>query len=531
MNKQPFVITFSLVGLVSVCASQTSLLSQTIASPKDCPAASNLLPIETSKKTGFYENFNYQTRNISSDSNIVKFQTTKYDFVFCRANNNWSVQPGTLASELQAPKNDNWYQKELANPQFKTINFNGKNYQYRVILEPNPFLSRQTRTEAQKVIFELISPDNKKPQRQILYTLAQVKQEKIGSNLGVPRITAALKYDKRLFWSIASEQGEGFNGIGTIVSYDPQNNSSIIIQPEQLKRQQITDLAITGNSNNPTLWMGTKISGEGNPYLPGMGLVAYRPEPGNFKSGTIKYYNVNNSAIVGAIPEKLKPDNDKLWVATGNGICNLNWQSPDEPQSWNCQRFAVVTKLPKAGVALYNSSTAKNSTTTLLPDNNQENLEVLWFAPLNTQNYRGRYEVVYPQGFTTTLNDQGITLLPQEVEEIRAKIQPGKYPFYWIGTESHWNGSRFVRGLDEVALNAFGGGPRGITSNRVQANHRLDSYAIRGDFDLLNLSEKSTSVKYYSGWIDDANLKLYLTTIPQKLPDRLQANPLDAIAK
>jgi hypothetical protein len=38
-------------------------------------------------------------------------------------------------------------------------------------------------------------------------------------------------------------------------------------------------------------------------------------------------------------------------------------------------------------------------------------------------------------------------------------------------------------------------------------------------------------VKYYSGWVDDTNIKLYLTTVPQQRPDAPQPNPLEAIAQ
>lgn len=531
MSKQSTIAFFSLVGLLSACSSQTTLSSQTIADTTNCPTDAPL-PIEFSQKQGYYENFRYQVRNIISEDNIIKFQTSKYDFVFCRGNKKWAVQPGTLPSELQPTMDGAQYQKELANPRFKTIDFNGQTYQYRVLLEPNPFPSEQIRTEPQKVVFELISPGNKQPQRQTLYTLNQVRQEKIGQSLGVPEITAAIKHDNRLFWSVASEQGEGTNGIATIVSYEPEKNTSIIIQPEAVKRQQITDLVITGNSNNPTFWMGTRISAEGNPYLPGMGLVAYRPEPGNLRSGSVKFYQVYNSPIVGAIPDKLKLENEQLWVSTGNGICQINWQAAEDFKSWSCQRFAVVTKLQKEGIPLYSSSTNKTQAATLSPTtNNEETAEVLWFSPLNYQTGKGRYEVRYPQGFTVTLDEQGAEFFSEEVEQIRTKIQPGKPQFYWLGNEWHWDGLRFVRGLDEVALNLVGGGLRGISPSRVDPNLPINSYAIRGNFDLLNLSRKSTSVKYYSGWVDDTNIKLYLTTVPQQRPDAPQQNPLEAIAQ
>lgn len=536
MFKQPIITLFSLAWLLNSCTAATQQSSPSIAKVEDCLTSSTPLQIPVSRKNNYYENFEYHIRNIVPEEKIVKFQTANYDFVFCRGNNRWAVQPGTLPSELQPAKDGSQYYRDLANPQFKTIDFDGNSYKYRVILEPNPFPTEQTptgqtRKEPQKVVFELISPASKQPQRQTLYTLNQVKQEKIGASLGVPRITAVVKYNNRLFWSIASEQGEGASGIATIFGYDLQKQESTIIQPEAVKRQQITDLVITGEASTPTFWMGTQISGEGNPYLPGMGLVAYRPQPGNIKSGSVKFYDVNTSPLVGAIPEKLKLDNDKLWVGTGNGICQIKWQSADDFKNWSCQRFAVVTNLPKAGFPVYSSATSKNPAATLSPVNNEEMLEVLWFFPVDYQTRKGRYEVRYPQGFTVTLDDQGVNFFSKEVEQIRAKTQPGKHTFYWVGNEWHWNGARFVRGLDEVASNYVGGGARGIGSNRTEPNRPPNSNTIRGDLELLNLSQKSTSVKYYSGWIDEANIQLYLTTVPQDYPDVYRPNPLDAIAK
>jgi hypothetical protein len=81
-----------------------------------------------------------------------------------------------------------------------------------------------------------------------------------------------------------------------------------------------------------------------------------------------------------------------------------------------------------------------------------------------------------------------------------------------------------------VAQNEFGGGPRGIGSDRYQG--RVNNWnAIRGDLDLLSLSQKSTSVKYYSGWVDEEKLNPYPTVIPQERPTNPQPNPLKAVAK
>jgi hypothetical protein len=92
--------------------------------------------------------------------------------------------------------------------------------------------------------------------------------------------------------------------------------------------------------------MGTNISGEGNQYIPASGLVAYRPDSQNLSSGAVTSYNVNNSPLVGAIPDKLRLEDDTLWVSTGNGVCKLKWQAADNPASWSCWRFALMAKLP-----------------------------------------------------------------------------------------------------------------------------------------------------------------------------------------
>jgi hypothetical protein len=138
--------------------------------------------------------------------------------------------------------------------------------------------------------------------------------------------------------------------------------------------------------------------------------------------------------------------------------------------------------------------------------------------------------VRYDKGFTVTLDEQGAELLPPDAAKIRAEIQPGKPPLYWKGFEWNWNGSRLVRGFDAVASNYSGGGPRGIGSNR-DAREVLNWNAMRGDLELLSLSGKSTSVKHYSGWVDEALLQPYPTVVLQERSANPQPNPLDAIAK
>jgi len=532
------IVPIVFVLLLNACTAQFNLPSQAVGSAVECPKPTVVPVAVPTTEEDFYQRFDYHIRNILADSNTIKFQTLQYDFVFCRANKTWTVQPGTISSELLPPKNYAEFAKELINPPYKNIQFQGKTYQYRVVIEPkfalgkNDVLERpNVAPENDKIVFELIISDQKEPERQTLYTLKDLQQQavkrgfyNIGVQLGYPRITSTVIHENRLWWSVAFEQGEGNTGIATIVSYDPQADTFTVIQPEELWSQQITGLAITGDGDRPTFWIGTNISGEGNAYIPANGLVAYRPrpDPQNPNSGSLTSYTVHNSPLVGAIPDKLRLEDDTLWVGTGNGICQVKWQAADHPESWSCWRFAAMSKLPLEEMPLYSGLTNKTPAVTLFPSSNGE-IEVLWWSPLDFQRRKGRYEVRYLQGFTVKL-DQGARL-----EESR-RLPPGKPPVYWPGFEWHWNGDRFVRGFDEVAQNMFGGGPTGIGSNPFEPNTPPNWNAIRGDLELLNLSPKTTSVRYYSGWVDENLLSPYLAVLPQKRPQNPQFNPLEAIA-
>ena len=144
------------VGLLNACASQTNSSSQAVGNTANCPKQSSpVLIAAPTKDEDFYTRFDYHIHNIAADANTVKFQTYKHDFVFCRGNNTWTVQPGTLPTELQPPRNGTQYDQE----RYKTIDFNGKTYQYRVIVEATAGPDGQ-RPEPQKVIFELTEPNN-----------------------------------------------------------------------------------------------------------------------------------------------------------------------------------------------------------------------------------------------------------------------------------------------------------------------------------------------------------------------------------
>lgn len=520
------VITIISLIWLSACNAEFNTFSQATIKA-DCPSP-KVVYLPTNNKNDLSERFNFHIYNIESERNTIKFQSLKYDFVFCRAKKSWTVQPGTIKTLLPG-RNYTELSKELVNPQYKSIKFQGKTYKYRVVLEPgfilgkDNLLSRATvEAEKDRVVFELLIP-NSKPVRHTLYTLRDLQHQAVKSGygdsvkVGVPRITASLIHGDALWWAIAFSPSEGNTGIATIVSYQPQVGITLI-QPHELGSQQITDLVITGG-NNPTVWIGTKNSSEGNEYLPAKGLVAYSPDMKNPNSGVLRSYNVHNSPLVGAIPDKLKLDGD-IWVATGNGVCQINWQAADT--DWTCWRFAAMAKLPEKGVPLYQASTNKTPAVKLSSSSGGD-VEVLWWSALDFQTQNGRYEVKYPPGFRVKL-DRGASL-----EKLR-QLPDGKAPVDWLGYEWHWQGDRFVRGFDEVASNYFGGGVQGIGSNR-DVLRQTNWNTIRGDLELIELSPKFTDLKYYSGWVDQKLLHPYLTVIPQQRPINPQPNPLTTVAK
>ncbi len=483
----------------------------------NCPSPPASPPKFKVKNEGdFFEKL--RTLNIELSENIITFQTPDYDFIFCDDNGSFITQRGNYQHEDKPTKNYEDAIQELVDPPYKTINWQDKAYQYRVILDPNPFPDFEV--EPEKVVLELITPEAEQPQKQTLYTLEQVKKQEAGIQLGVPKVTASVIHNNQFYWSVSSEQGEGNGGIATIVNYDPQGNKINMIQPSQIAKQQINDLKISNNDPDTIVWLATQTSGEGNPYLPGMGLVSY-----NLNSQSLKSYHARNSELVGIIPHKLMIEKDNIWVATGNGICQIKWQTIEQEDSWKCWQFKLEAELPSEGLNLYPSLLNSSSETTINAEENNKNIEVLWWSPQDYGGEKGRYEVVYNSAFSVTLEDKG-AMAWKEIYNKDYKVHSWEAMVYWPGKDWLWNGNKFIRPFDGVLLNYFGGGPGGISSWKNPEKQRPEIYAIRGDLELINLTKNSTDVKYYSGWVDDNLLEPYLTIVPRQQPKNMEPNPL-----
>ncbi|MGK7927085.1 MAG: hypothetical protein AB4290_17880 [Spirulina sp.] len=486
------------VGLLGACDRQAARQSQSNAVNCPTPPASAIALVAPSQQD-IPNYFNFQIQNIEANEDIIRFQSPNYDFVFCRGNRNWTVEKGTWVSSEPVFGGEVPYQ---------TVEFQGQTYQYRAILDPDFTSGRRS----QKAVLELIPPEATEPIITTLYTLEDIQKANLGFDLAYPEFVSALPEGDRLLISISAPRGEGFAGIATLAFYNPQDRTVELKQPEKIKGQIITDIAIAGTGADPTIWMTAQLSGEGNPYLPGMGLVSY-----DLDSDTVTAYHVRNSPLVGAIPTKLWVDGEELWVGTGNGICRTDWQEATRADRWECWRFAVMADLANGGVTVYDRLAAKKPALTLEADK----VEVLWRSPLTyEENAAARYEIVYEEGFTTSVAE-GKSTWPREygTEEYLS-------PLYWPGAEWHWNGKHFQRGFDEVSLNLVGGGPWGIGQTGFNPKTPPDVAAIRGNLDLLELTGTKTEVRYHSGWVDEALLSPYVAIVPTQPISNPQPNPL-----
>ena len=492
-----------ILGILNSCSTNSYNKSDTaVSNCPDLPNESPQINID-SLGDGFYNAFNYQIKDFVVNKDTIAASSPNYKFTLCRANNNWIIESQPDEIDDDNSRRDRY-----------RVRLRDKTYQYRVKLNTD------SPREADRAIFELVTPESNQPKQQILYTLEQTKQANAGIQLGEPEISEPIVYGDCLFWSVYTYYGEGFGGIATIVSYDPATDEIEVIQPSEIASQVINDLVISGQPKDPTFWIATQLTGEGNPRIPSMGLVAYRPKGEDYTQGTIDRYRVDNSPIVGAIPTKLHLEDEILWIGTGNGICQVNWQAIARKDSWTCWRFALTAKLPNEELPIYGSVLDKTPDGAISPSDNT--VEVLWWSLAQREPTQGRYEIRYEPPITVK-SDRGATTWSELYQNYQPLVwQP---PVYWIGSDWHWNGDRFVRGLDEVELNMFGGGPMGIGSEATQ-DYIFDHKAIRGDLELLELTENTTKVKHYSAWVEDTLLQPYLTLVPHNIPAQTKPNPL-----
>ncbi|WP_121968601.1 hypothetical protein [Leptolyngbya sp. BC1307] len=555
MRTQTLIAAVSLLWVLGACQTRTpvepEVASPEVATPAPTPSATppetetdpdvslavadcdrpepTVSPLATPADMPVYEQFNFQPEAMAIANGNVAVKTPYYTFSLCKGNSTWRI-----TSTEPTTEEDFDYERflaELANPAYQTLEVNGETYEYRIRLEAD-WLTEQLNSATDPaaasndegddaVYFELKTPDGETISRQ-LYTLAELREAQLGASLGTPEIAGSIVTGKTIWWAATTSQGEGDSGFASLLHYSSDTGELTVDQPEDIQGDQITAIAATGNPKNPILWLGTQRAGEGNPYLPANGLVAYQP-----KTKKLKSYTVTNSSLVGAIPHQLTVANESLWVATGNGICQVRWKTVDQAKSWRCWQTTTTATLPAEGAKIYPTFLATEPAATL----SASAVEVLWAEqaqsdqPDQANTEPIRYEVAYQPGFEAQLSQGGYRVAnPVAQRAVRGE------PIFWPGRQWHWEGDRFVRGFDEVALNLVGGGPYGLVSSTDDDRLAFDHSAIRGSFDLLSLSQEATKVRYYSGWIESAELEIYPKLIAVTPPDKAAPNPLTKMA-
>ena len=485
--------------------------------PVAVPAAESCAPMESetalqpeSETRLPFERFDFRPTQVAATDTTLTFTGEYYSFTLCKRDRTWGVQTLTPTPRTEADYAD--YYQALAEPDYEPVT-GADTYQARVRLDAAWLDDESAPSDSlEQVIFEVIKPGESDPVSTVLYTNNDIIERELGASAGIPEVSRTLATDDALWWAIGFEQGEGASGIATVVQYQFDTDEIVLWQPTELENAQITDLALTEANDKLTLWLGTQYSGEGNPYLPAKGLVAYSPA-----NDTTQTYTTENSPLVGAIPTRLWVEDSQLWVATANGVCDVEWSTIDQTDSWECWRFTAMAEVP-AERALYASLLAETSIDTL---ETSGPVELLWLADTDISQPAAplRYEISYEPGITTRLS-QGAEYY------VGPEDAPGY--FWWPGQDWSWTGQRFVRYWDQVAVNYVGGGPQGIGPNSYEA-YVADWQAMRGEFELLSLTPDTAEIRYYSAWIDAAGIEPWVT-VTEATPPKLDAiNPTEAV--
>lgn len=516
--------------------------SGTVESPADgpesltegtsCAPMASQVPLQPATDTELpFERFDFRPTSVEATDTTLTFTGQRYGFTFCKLDRTWGVQslaPAPAQTPAEAEADYAEYFASLAAPDYETTTGQDQAYQARVRLDAS-WLEQEGSSggdDLEQVVFELIKPGESQPISQVLYTNTDIVQRELGATAGVPNVTRALATDEALWWAIGFEQGEGASGMTTIVQYAFDTDDITLWQPSELGNVQITDLALTGADSDIILWLGTQYSGEGNPYLPAKGLVAYRP--GN---DTVQTYTVDNSPLPGAIPTRLWAVNKELWVATANGVCEVAWTTVDQANSWDCWRFTTMADLPE-NQALYSSLLAETALDvpegSLPPErplSPERPVEILWLADtdITTPESSLRYEIRYEPGMTIQLS-QGAEYY------VGPDDQPDDGYFWWPGQDWTWQGQRFGRYWDQVAVNYVGGGPQGIGPSDYES-YVADWQVMRGEFELLDLTTETTDITYYSAWIDAIGIEPWLTVTKATNAARDMASPTESVRR
>jgi hypothetical protein len=117
--------------------------------------------------------FDFFPRTIVSNAQTVRFLAKNYNFVFCRRDRTWSVQPATgptRPSYTDDPRLSSYhFINRTTDPAYETLQYQGRLYRYRVIIVPSRSLPQKQSSGdprlQEKAVFELMAPGQSRSQR------------------------------------------------------------------------------------------------------------------------------------------------------------------------------------------------------------------------------------------------------------------------------------------------------------------------------------------------------------------------------
>ena len=108
-------------------------LSESPVGMLDCALAQYAAkPLAKGENEAVFDQFNFRPNAVTVYSDTIAVETADYTFYYCQKDKNWV--PISNETELASPE-ARWYDLDIADPDYRSIEANGEVYEYRARLE------------------------------------------------------------------------------------------------------------------------------------------------------------------------------------------------------------------------------------------------------------------------------------------------------------------------------------------------------------------------------------------------------------
>jgi len=267
----------------------------------------------------------HPARSIELRGDAVLFRAAEYTYTHDLATGTWKVT--REKNTLPAARSLSSYRNERLGVEYR---FKGESTDDEGILEiragsdPEPLLRLVLWNRTQLASAWAAKLREEMPGR----TEKQITEEVEPAE---PEVAAVVDGGTRLWLAIRHYAGEGWLGLGTVVTFDPQEKQARAFQPQDLATSSVTHMIEAGGD----LWLGTLWQREAGDE-PAAGLVRFDPA-----SGEIQSYGPGSSPLVGSIITALRADEKQVWVGTDTGMCRVTLAG----KLWSCWRIVPTVRL------------------------------------------------------------------------------------------------------------------------------------------------------------------------------------------